>query len=959
MTSTTTSSKIKPIVKKQIHSSSDMWESFLSKHKCPQGQTPTHTRITGGSYYFEEDNGEFLEKYYSEIFEKGRRNESMTEKQCDGGPILIDLDLRFDGSVRTRLYTREHIEAFLRSLLKELNQIYDDLEVPVEVFVMEKAKCVYDEAKKFTKDGIHFLIGIPATLREQKHLRDNLLRLLPECFYNLPVINSWEHVLDDSIGRGSTNWQMYGSCKPGNEPYLVTGVYHLSNEKEVVLHTNDFKIANCNDMQKLLARNKEWQERSFTIGYCRLLQQRKEMGGGATGSRGGNSAASKKSAAPTLQKMYEMREKMVPSLDEILTVRSREEWGELVAQWRQNTAQDLCILHDFVMALPPHYYELGQGTREKWISTCWALRNTDYSLLVAWIDFSARAKDFLFSHASLYSLIEEWERDYGVNHGLTKRSIMYWCKQDNPTEYAEIKKRDVDHFIEQCALHPTHEDLARILHHMYRNDFVYTKGNVWYQNIGHRWMISDNGYGLRKKIQELRSIYLEKQIKIHEMNPMTEEEREGGEPESTTKKDVRLSELNALQKKYMEMYKKLGDTNMKDNIMKEARELFFDGDFVGKLDERSGLLCFNNGIVDFDNGVFRRGQPDDFISMCTNTEFLPMREEICVNGVVTETTTFYDEESHGTIVRDIHKFMEEIYPNAELREYMWQHLASSLTGTENQTFHTYIGKGSNGKSVLTKLMADIMGDYKRDVPLTLITEKRQKIGGLAPEIAELKGVRYAVMQESSKGDVVNEGVLKQLTSGTDTIQGRQLFTPMPTRFVPQFKLVMCTNELLDIKSMDGGTWRRMRVVNHMSRFVDNPDANPEKNEFKKLSETDIKKRMTPLWKQLFMSLLVEKAFVTKGIVKDCPIVMAASDAYKARQDVIGTFVTEELIEDAVGSLKLSELWNHYKQWWEKTQNGKVSKKDELRTFLDNKYGKYDKGKGWQGVRILYEDNEEV
>jgi phage/plasmid-associated DNA primase len=252
-----------------------------------------------------------------------------------------------------------------------------------------------------------------------------------------------------------------------------------------------------------------------------------------------------------------------------------------------------------------------------------------------------------------------------------------------------------------------------------------------------------------------------------------------------------------------------------------------------------------------------------------------------------------------------------------------------------------------------------MGDYKRDVPLTLITEKRQKIGGLAPEIAELKGVRYAVMQESSKGDVVNEGVLKQLTSGTDTIQGRQLFTPMPTRFVPQFKLVMCTNELLDIKSMDGGTWRRMRVVNHMSRFVDNPDANPEKHEFKKLSETEIKKRMTPLWKQLFMSLLVEKAFVTKGIVKDCPIVMAASDAYKARQDVIGTFVTEELMEDASGSLKLSELWNHYKQWWEKTQNGKVSKKDELRTFLDGKYGKYDKGKGWQGVRILYEDNEEM
>jgi P4 family phage/plasmid primase-like protien len=279
-----------------------------------------------------------------------------------------------------------------------------------------------------------------------------------------------------------------------------------------------------------------------------------------------------------------------------------------------------------------------------------------------------------------------------------------------------------------------------------------------------------------------------------------------------------------------------------------------------------------------------------------------------------------------------------------------------LTGNENQFFFTYIGNGSNGKSVLTKLMADILGDYKRDVPLTLITEKRQKVGGAAPEIADLKGVRYAVMQESSKGDVVNEGVLKQLTSGTDTVQGRNLYSASITRFVPQFKLVMCTNELLDIRSMDGGTWRRMRVINHVSRFVDNPDTNPEKREFKKLTETEIKKKMTPLWKQLFLSLLVEKAFETKGVVKDCPMVLEASNAYKARQDLIGTFVTEELVEEPEASVKKDELSLYYKQWWERTQNGKVSKKDELWSYLDTRYGKYTRGRGWVGIRIAYTES---
>ena len=48
--------------------------------------------------------------------------------------------------------------------------------------------------------------------------------------------------------------------------------------------------------------------------------------------------------------------------------------------------------------------------------------------------------------------------------------------------------------------------------------------------------------------------------------------------------------------------------------------------------------------------------------------------------------------------------MEQLFPSdqeygIELREYMWEHLASTLLGTiENQTFNIYNGKGSNGKS---------------------------------------------------------------------------------------------------------------------------------------------------------------------------------------------------------------------------------------------------------------------
>jgi putative DNA primase/helicase len=96
--------------------------------------------------------------------------------------------------------------------------------------------------------------------------------------------------------------------------------------------------------------------------------------------------------------------------------------------------------------------------------------------------------------------------------------------------------------------------------------------------------------------------------------------------------------------------------------------------------------------------------------------------------------------------------MAKLFPIEQLRNYMWEHLASTLIGVNlNQTFHMYIGGGENGKSVLTDLMSQVFGEYKCDAPLCLITQDRIKQGQASPDIVALKGVRYAVMQEPSRG----------------------------------------------------------------------------------------------------------------------------------------------------------------------------------------------------------------
>ena len=144
---------------------------------------------------------------------------------------------------------------------------------------------------------------------------------------------------------------------------------------------------------------------------------------------------------------------------------------------------------------------------------------------------------------------------------------------------------------------------------------------------------------------------------------------------------------------------------------------------------------------------FGKGYPEDYITKSTKMDYMP-KEKI---------------KNYETKKKEIEYYMETLFPIEELRNYMWDHLASTLIGiNHDQTFNIYTGSGSNGKSILVTLMEEILGDYKGEVPLQLITDKRSMIGRATPEVAQLVGIRYAVIQEPSKGDSINEGPLKKL-----------------------------------------------------------------------------------------------------------------------------------------------------------------------------------------------------
>ena len=270
----------------------------------------------------------------------------------------------------------------------------------------------------------------------------------------------------------------------------------------------------------------------------------------------------------------------------------------------------------------------------------------------------------------------------------------------------------------------------------------------------------------------------------------------------------------------------------------------------------------------------------------------------------------------------------------------------------------YIGIGQNGKSVLVNFMEKVLGNYKVDVPLSLVTDKRGKIGGVTPEIIGLKGKRYAVLQEPSKDDVLNEGVMKQLTSGKDQIQGRAPYMLATVSFIPQFKLVVTCNNLMKVNSTDHGTWRRIRAVPFLSLFTDNPKPGDIEKPYQfKLNKTIDEK--FDEWKEIFAAMLIEECVKTDGIVEDCDLVLEKSRDYQKSQDYISEFIEDRIIKEDAGKVSKLDINNEFNTWYMSNYGGKGPSTKDLHEYMNTRYGKAVRGR-WMNINIrkVYSEHTE-
>jgi P4 family phage/plasmid primase-like protien len=541
---------------------------FLNLMKSVKESTFTHTSITEptGSFYLKYDDMLTFYDLYKEAMKNGC-DLFLTEKHRDISPVLIDFDFRFEKGVIERQYTIEVIEEVIKAYIEEIKK-YVELPDDVNVYLMEKPNPMYVEKKGLVKDGIHIIMSNIVTRPSiQLLVRKNLLKRFGKLMKGMCHTNTIDDIFDEQVIY-KNNWQMYGSKKPGNEPYKVTKDITYNVETQELTY-NELKEDDTEYVDVLSIRNKYNEnnlKQELRESVVKIDKEMKEVE---------DKKEKKKHVYDKIIQNHESNFK--PSCEELNLVK------KLIKILNHKRAKDYC----------------------DWIRLGWCLRNIDIGLLPEWDEFSKKSDKYQAGGCDLL-----WYRM--KEGGLGIGTLHMWAKTDDLKKYNEIVTEDISSLIYK-SLSMTDYDIALVISRMFRHRFrcASHKHHIWYEFEGHGWKEKEKGYTLfYKEIPTVLFNEYMKAIERESTRARTADDRD---------RDVCLKNIERLNK----ISTKLKSTSfVKDKMYKECSGLFYEPKFEEKLDANPVLLGFENGVYDLENDEFREGRPEDYISMSTGINYI-------------------------------------------------------------------------------------------------------------------------------------------------------------------------------------------------------------------------------------------------------------------------------------------------------------------------------------------------
>ena len=667
---------------------------FMKKHLTYETQDATHTKIGsrehyvfGGKYNIPpEDLDEFYELYYNHIFNNNNPG-YYTEKQ-NNDIVAIDLDFRYKIDITTRQHTSKMTMDFIKLIadaIKNICNIQENTEIPF--YITERDECVVE--KNITKDGIHIIIGVKINNSIQKYIRDYCLseNRMRNIFKSLPLTNTDDNIFDKCVFNKTNNFMLYGSTKPGYEPYKMSGNGIIIYDDEIIIKTNDKTMNSVDLLKKMSVQTDKLTVTGKSI-YLNKIEQQKQK-------------KQKKITLDNGEYKYDL----------FTVIENKKQLEKEHAKIYETFDKKLQKLVKITLHLPLDYAD----DYTKWIRVGWALHNTDKRLFLTWQLFSSKSDKFDVN--DIDGNYEAWE-NFKQEEGLTYKSIKMWSRNETPEFYNKIYNEVIEDNMEDNMEefdfdfnNITNASISKLFIKLYGNDFVYNMKKVYHWN-GDIW----NNESADSVIQGI--IQGKMYMKLHNKCFKTQKQEDLSR---MLKQLTLLLNRTFREKTYKDIVDKLK--------IKSSKYIFnFTPDQVNNIHFRNGVLQLDK-ITDIHNimGAFRKRVKTDFVSGYNDYDFIEPSK-----NVIDEVTEIY----------------KKIMINTEHYEYFLSFLAYCLTGnTEQQICEFDIGyRASNGKSTHTEIHNCAMPFYTHKLNTQTFNENFSKVHKQFIKLFE-KPIRLAVMNE--------------------------------------------------------------------------------------------------------------------------------------------------------------------------------------------------------------------
>lgn len=519
--------------------------------------------------------------------------------------------------------------------------------------------------------------------------------------------------------------------------------------------------------------------------------------------------------------------------------------------------------------------------RNDWMSVGWCLHNIDASeeMLGAWDRFS-RTCPAKYVPGECARLWGTMRRD-----GLRMGSLHMWARQDSPAEYRRYMIERVFEDVRDC--NGSHFSIASIAHKLYGKRYVCasTNGKLWYHFDGTLW--EEDPEGIRLRLEMKRDLRAHFTRALGRVRMQEAETQSSASSASVASRD--------LCERLLRITYRIEDTGFVESVLKAMRDLFYDRTFLARLDANPNLIAFTNGVFELKDKRFRAATYDDWQSLSVGYA--------------------WREDSNSGVRDEIVRYMEQLHPCAEQREYMIKTLARQLYGdTGGELFHVHAGfKGSagNGKTKFFEVLELVLGDYVHKFPVEMLVSKnRGDAHRPVPEYKLWRARRVLYCTEPNADERLNSGVLKELTGG-EVIHYRMLYSNDLHKFRPVYKMHIMCNDVPQLDGADEGVRRRIRKVDYVSRFVDASEVDESANRYRRDMGFIDRFKETEDYRLEFLKYLLEH--YDHGYKYEMPgVVRENSVAYLEENDGVLKFVRENVVEDRHGWFTLKDAKDLYR-----------------------------------------------